>query len=238
MATSEPTIYVRRLDPNPGEDVIQTVTDVMIKAFDGDHFTSMLVCDQLELVPDCHRAQIRAGLLAGEVWVAGFTPDDILGAAVWFGPGQELLGGPNRKDQMELGWKTFQAKLSEDGKRVWWRMFLGEYCTLATNSLSRKHQRPDSWKFDSWHLQLLGVIPEHQRKGLGRALIEEIKKKADEQHLGMSVETETEKSLRFYKGVGFVEQGNTIITGYTDGSQPAKTSPMYCLSIDPDAKLA
>ncbi|THH08338.1 hypothetical protein EW146_g9025 [Bondarzewia mesenterica] len=203
-------IHLCRLDPSQvSEDVIQRIIQVMGQAFAGDLFTEMLVCDQVELFADCHGAQLRACLLAGEVWVAGFAPDKIQAATLWFGPGQDLLGGPNREEQKKLGWDEFQAKFPEDRMRQ---------CSLANT-------------FKSWHLQLLGVATEHQRKGLGRALIDAVREKARAQNLGMSVETETSNSLQFYKSVGFVVQGQTVISGYQSIEENTpKTSPMYCLS--------
>jgi len=190
---SKQKIYVRRLDPSSGDVIVERTTEVMVEAFKGDLFTEMLVCGQLDLYHDCQSAQIRAGLFAGEVWVAGFTPEEILATAVWFGPGQELLGGLNWEAQMELGWKEFQGKLDSDGKRDWWMSFLGQYCKMTTQALFTFGSK--SWKFDSWHLQLIGVDPKHRNKGLGRALIEIIQSKAKEQNLGLSVETETPESV-------------------------------------------
>jgi len=44
------------------------------------------------LLNPLQRAHITAGAIGGEVWVAGFGPDDISAVAVWFGPGEDFLG--------------------------------------------------------------------------------------------------------------------------------------------------
>lgn len=46
---------------------------------------------QAPLVRDLHAAQIRAGLIGGLVYVAEVEGRGVAGAAVWFGPGQDLL---------------------------------------------------------------------------------------------------------------------------------------------------
>jgi hypothetical protein len=73
-----------------------------------DQFTSFILGGDLSLTADVHRAQIKAGLVGGEVkhvslssastkshtckvYVAGFGPEDIQSVAVWFAPGRELL---------------------------------------------------------------------------------------------------------------------------------------------------
>ena len=74
-----------------------------------DEFNRILVGGDISILPLLMRAQIKAGLIGGEVpsatssralhnvdppsqvYVAGFSLEDISSAAVWFGPGQELL---------------------------------------------------------------------------------------------------------------------------------------------------
>lgn len=43
--------------------------------------------------PDLHRYQVMCGIVAGRVYVAESETGEALGAAIWFGPGQELLRG-------------------------------------------------------------------------------------------------------------------------------------------------
>ena len=85
-----------------------------------DTFNHVLIGGNTSLLPLLMRAQIKAGLIGGEVqsllvhayrwltilcalqvYVAGFGPDDISSAAVWFGPGQELL------DRRVVNFSTF-----------------------------------------------------------------------------------------------------------------------------------
>ena len=54
-----------------------------------------------------------------------------------------------------------------------------------------------------WYLWALGVRPEHQRQGLGAALLEPMLKRATGEALPCYLETETEANVRFYRNQGF-----------------------------------
>ena len=68
----------------------------------------MLCCDQTVLRKDMFAMHVRAALVGGEVWIAGcpefensaemrlesyLEAGDVYAAVLWFGPGQELMGG-------------------------------------------------------------------------------------------------------------------------------------------------
>jgi len=106
---------------------------------------------------------------------------------------------------------------------------LERYESFTTASLSAA--LGDIGKLDNWHLQVLGVVPQHQRKGLGTALIRPIALKAREKGLSLIVETETEDAVVFYVTVGFLGYGKTVIEGYSDGERPPRVSPMWCLAL-------
>lgn len=44
-------------------------------------------------MPHLHRYQVKCGIVAGRVYVAESASGEVCGAAVWFGPGEELHGG-------------------------------------------------------------------------------------------------------------------------------------------------
>lgn len=54
-----------------------------------------------------------------------------------------------------------------------------------------------------WYLWALGVRPEHQRQGLGAALLEPVLERAAEEATPCYLETETETNVRFYRKQGF-----------------------------------
>jgi GNAT superfamily N-acetyltransferase len=55
-----------------------------------------------------------------------------------------------------------------------------------------------------WLLAILGVDPDHQRQGLGRAVVEAGLAAVDREHLPAYVETQDPANLAFYESLGFV----------------------------------
>ena len=51
--------------------------------------------------------------------------------------------------------------------------FLPKYEAQTTSALG------EGAKFAAWHLQLIGVLPEHQKKGIGGALIKSVESKVE-----------------------------------------------------------
>ncbi|TDL30001.1 hypothetical protein BD410DRAFT_710196 [Rickenella mellea] len=177
------------------------------------------------LVPDVHRAQIKAGLIGGRVYVAEIDQVGIVGAAVWFGPGEELLSSP---DQAAAGFNQFMGDLGSRDPEMpaWWMTsFLPNYGKFTSEALG-----DPKYKHNGWHLQLLGVEPKYQRHGVGTALIKYVKDiDATSESKHLSVETETEGARQFYKQVGFIERGETTVESE---KKLGGSCPMWCLSYD------
>lgn len=53
------------------------------------------------------------------------------------------------------------------------------------------------------YLFVLGVEPEHQGKGIGRALLDALAARASEAQLPCYLETDTEENVRFYQSAGY-----------------------------------
>lgn len=55
------------------------------------HIASSFLAGENRYSHDLGRWQIECGIVAGRVYVAETTTGEIVGAAVWFGPGEEVL---------------------------------------------------------------------------------------------------------------------------------------------------
>ena len=64
-----------------------------------------------------------------------------------------------------------------------------------------------------YYLEFVGVHPQHQGKGLGRALIEPVVELADREGVGMYLENSKEKNLAFYGRHGFQVRAHTHLPG-------------------------
>ncbi|KAL1707415.1 hypothetical protein EV121DRAFT_278130 [Schizophyllum commune] len=193
-------VFVRQLK-NATDEEIERVVAVNVAAFADDEFNRILVGGDISILPLLMRAQIKAGLIGGEVYVAGFSHQDISSAAVWFGPGQEMLSSP---EQGNAGFNEFMGAIGDD-TRNWW-----------TN------------KKANWHLQLLATEPRSQRKGLASALVKRVDQLAREEGKALTVETETEGALAFYKANGFTLKAEKAVP--TDAIEDVERPiPIYVL---------
>jgi len=84
----------------------------------------------------------------------------------------------------------------------WWDDFSPEYNDFLAMSLGKGAIRR------SWTLQCLGVAPEHQHKGVAKALISRVREKADAAGCAMCLEAEQPHNVGIYERLGFQIKGN------------------------------
>ncbi|KAJ7272679.1 acyl-CoA N-acyltransferase [Mycena haematopus] len=199
-------IVVRRL-VNPSEDEIEQAAAVLNRAFlnPPDPFFHSLTGGNRKLDICIHRAHVRAGVIDGEVWVAGYEPTDICAVAVWFGPGTDILA--TEEQRVTAGWDQFQSNLTPELKK--WRLeyFLPRYHEWIASCIG------EDTSMKSWHLDLLGTDPAHQRKGLSSALIRAVETKAVEDGIRIVLETTNDPNVAYYRKLGFVVRGTVTIVG-------------------------
>ncbi|KAJ7614658.1 hypothetical protein DFH06DRAFT_129469 [Mycena polygramma] len=208
-------VVVRRLI-NPTEDEIEEAAAILNSAFLSlapEPFGPSLTGGNPDLDILFNRAGVRAGLVGGEVWVAGFGPTDICAVAVWFGPGTDYLA---TEEQRAAGWDELRAKFTPELKQ-WWSDYLVNYNAWNVTCLG------EGTKLNSWQLQLLGTSPKHHKKGLAGALIRAIELKAD--GAKMCLETTNESNVAFYKKLGFEVRGPPLTVVGSGG-----TTTLTCLS--------
>ncbi|KAH8106608.1 hypothetical protein DFH11DRAFT_1732688 [Phellopilus nigrolimitatus] len=208
------------------EKDVEAATTVLTDAFKDDTFTNFLINGHKSLLADLQRAQVKAALIGGEVYVAETEADGIIGVAVWFGPGTELLGS---EGQAEAGFNQFMADLGskDPDMPAWW---MGYFMPTYDVFMSERLGDP-KYKYTGWHLQLFGVLLHYRRRGVGTALIrrteEEGRKNPGTKSKHLTVKTETEGACAFYKSVGFVEKGETVIESEKKLND---TVPMWCFA--------
>ncbi|KAK7464747.1 hypothetical protein VKT23_005954 [Stygiomarasmius scandens] len=209
---------LRQLSSSAATDAeIDAVVKCLDAAFAEDHFT--LVCiggkptsngqveADLDLMYDWNKAPVIAALLAGEVHVAETFDHGISGAAVWFGPGQDLFGS---EDQRDTALVPLLDKLSLELSQWLETDFLPRYKNFTDNAFG------SNTKTNSWHLQCIGTIPEERGKGIATALIDVIRAKKGD--VKMVLETETAENLKFYNKNGFEVKGEASFRGLHEGA--------------------
>ncbi|MGQ0732176.1 MAG: GNAT family N-acetyltransferase [Acidobacteriota bacterium] len=162
--------------------------DALARAFLADPLMAHAMPDQAVRVartPTFFAAHLRYGLLFGEVWTTAEVP---VGAAIWLPPG---------------GWEVTPERAEASGLDL--GALLGEEAAarfLQVMGVVEPFHRSDV-PADHWYLMILGVAPEAQRRGLGRALVEPVMSRADAAGQSCYVETEQPANVPFYTHLGF-----------------------------------
>jgi GNAT superfamily N-acetyltransferase len=111
----------------------------------------------------------------------------IVGVAGWVPPG----GYPYPiRDQLFQGLGTLRALAPRPLALVQGARYLA--------AVERSHP-----KEPTWYLQLLACDPEHQRSGVGAALLDGTLARCDDEGLGAYLETQKEDNLVYYRRFGF-----------------------------------
>ncbi|KAJ7459399.1 hypothetical protein B0H11DRAFT_2242481 [Mycena galericulata] len=198
---SVPPFHVRKVEQRTAGQVLETpelagFVDVLSKAFSTDAFAAIITTGHPPnspvvnpLVRSTCQSTAISGLLDGEVYVAE-TPDaapKIIGCAVWFKPGHGLY---EMEDQKKLSLEPLLAKLSPEVQH-WWDDFLPQYLKSISSALG------EGAEVKYWRLQTLGVTPEYQRQGIGKLLVNMIKKSP------ICVDCSAETNVDVYERLGF-----------------------------------
>ncbi|EGO00015.1 hypothetical protein SERLA73DRAFT_72773 [Serpula lacrymans var. lacrymans S7.3] len=159
------------------EDV-EPVISVLNEAFSQDKFSNLISYHDNEVLGQIQRSQVVAASIAGDIYAAEDINKTVVGAAVWFEPGRTLFDSDDQRASALLPMMTkFSPQLQK-----WWKeeaspshhLLFPAYKQLASLS-------GESAMLDSWHLQSIGVIPEHQGKSIAKALIQEVQAKVSHQ---------------------------------------------------------
>ncbi|KAI0326405.1 hypothetical protein GY45DRAFT_1373960 [Cubamyces sp. BRFM 1775] len=193
------SVSVREVS-NVSDADLDKYTKLLAEAFHYQFFGGALGNDR-SLQEPMIRAHIAAALVPGEgeVHVAELPDVGVVGVAVWFGPGQKFLV---TDAQRNAGWNQLMERLP-DQYRDWWSKFLADYDTLVEKSLGGAEV-----KLGGYHLQLIGVAPEHQRKGVATALIKHAEAKAHTKRVPTLLETVGPTNVAIYKALKFEVAGS------------------------------
>ncbi|MFN2269270.1 MAG: GNAT family N-acetyltransferase [Anaerolineae bacterium] len=118
-----------------------------------------------------------------------FVTDDCVGGALWV-----------PSDKAEVGLAQQLSLLPDMIRTVRLRGVKRFMSVLDAMNKAHPHER-------HYHLQLLGVDPAHQRKGLGSALMQPMLARCDREACGAYLENTREENIAFYERFGFAVIG-------------------------------
>ncbi|KIK52783.1 hypothetical protein GYMLUDRAFT_49744 [Collybiopsis luxurians FD-317 M1] len=207
----------RQLSASASEQEIESVVKCLELAFESDQFTLTCIGAHIgadgrfefdrEILQQFHRSLVVAGLLGGEVYLAESPMKEVLGAAIWFGPGRELF---DSEDQHDAALVPLFQKFSPELSKWWNENFLPKYKEFTDTSFG------EGSKIQSWHLQWIGTAPDHRKKGVATSLVNIVKDKRGDNK--MCLETENPINLHWYEQVGFQIYGKTEFVGLHHGT--------------------
>jgi GNAT superfamily N-acetyltransferase len=170
-----------------GEADIDAAGHTLARAFHGDPLEVHVFPDAEERArrsPAQFSALVREGHLFGEVFAtAGLT-----GVSVWMPPGRVTTAEQAAKSGLH------------DLPRLMGHDAFIRFGTVL-DYLSDTHNRGLPAKY--WYLIAVGVHPDEQRRGRGRALLEPIMARADAERMPICLETAQPKVKAFYEKLGF-----------------------------------
>ena len=112
-----------------------------------------------------------------------FTTRELEGASLWIPPSRAISNWRSAKQNLRILWALGNGVL----RSIWW--------WLAIES-----KQP---RYPHWELFLIGVVPESQGKGLGRALLQPMLDRCDGEQVPIYLDTGNRKTVAFYQRYGF-----------------------------------
>lgn len=174
-------VSVRRIAPPDFPAVLRT----LVRAFDDDPWFNFVAAQDAQR-PQRIGAWLRRGLIRRSFpYGETYTTDDYSGAALWIPPHETR----NRLlDEIELRCSLF--------KIAGWR---------RVAEVRQAMRLIDAGHLDepSMELRVIGVVPETQGRGIGRALIAPMLDRCDQQDLPITLLCTKERNVSFYARFGF-----------------------------------
>jgi GNAT superfamily N-acetyltransferase len=167
----------------PGPADLDRLSGTLAQAFHDDPVLRWVIPDSTHRrarLPALFAAEAEAYLRLGETFVAG----DGAGAALWAPAGTQAV----TEDQLEAYGARIAAILREDADRA-----------VQVQTLMEQHHP----SHPCYHLQWLGVVPEHQRRGLGSRLLTPVLEQCDATGTPAYLEATSRRNAGLYARHGF-----------------------------------
>jgi GNAT superfamily N-acetyltransferase len=172
-----------------GDDRVDAAARVLARAFHDDPLQTYVFPDDAERAersPAHFAALLRYGLRFGQVLT---TEGEPLGAAVWLPPD----GWDVTPERAAAGGLDRLPELLGEQAASRFERALGAIAPFHHQDVPAEH----------WYTMVVGVAPEGQARGLGRALLAPVMRQADAAGLPCYLETSQAANVPFYERLGF-----------------------------------
>ncbi|KAF9055667.1 hypothetical protein BJ165DRAFT_1521662 [Panaeolus papilionaceus] len=207
---------VQRVE-NPSEELISNAVDLFYSVMHQDKAALSLCGGDISLFKLQLTAMVKAIALDGEIYTATDEDGKLLGYTAWMPPGQEMF---STEQQRALGLNEFLSRISPAGMDYFKNTYLARFPAFVNQHLG------PTGKIDSWWLHNAAVVPEHQRKGIARALVNLVKEKAKAKGEVLATSTTTDSNVPVYVGLGFHHHGTLPMPS------PWGDWPLHVFSLD------
>ncbi|KAL0961078.1 hypothetical protein HGRIS_006061 [Hohenbuehelia grisea] len=185
---------------DPSDQQIEQIVDVCIRAYSGDNVIRSMTGDRPELWPPLFRAWLKAGRLAGAIYVVESEPGRIASAGLWFGPGKALLAS---EEQRALGWNEFWEALTPE-THEWWA-----YLNKTTAGMADEKRTKEI--MDGWFANMIATDPAFQRRGYASSIVRAVCERGVKEGTLVALGTQKKDNVAYYRSLGFEVFGQTDV---------------------------
>ncbi|TBU25704.1 hypothetical protein BD311DRAFT_763972 [Dichomitus squalens] len=204
---------VRRL-VDPSDEDVEAIVQILLDAFKDDVGMASISGNSARTHADVHRRTIRACIAHGEVYV-GLVNERIQGVIASIAPGEDW-----HFYQQEDFLRSLSPYLSE-----WYSYhYIPTYEELYRSAF-RSGERA---RRDAWHIKVLAVHPDAQRRGLGRLLLGSVSKQADASGKRIVTDVKSPYHVQWFRKSGFSHRG---VKNFT--SKDSTGFPLWCMAREP-----
>ncbi|KAI0648333.1 acyl-CoA N-acyltransferase [Trametes meyenii] len=209
-----PDIKIQRV-VSPPDTLVEAAVALMVAAMADDAGMHAMCGGDDTIAHHLSRAWINEGIKWGEFWTAEEN-DQLVGFMSWMPPGVEQT---IQKDERARVNRHFHEALSEEGRTYLASTLVQEFPKLLAESLG------PTGKQDGWWLRIAMVRKGWQGKGIGRKLLEPVRRKASERGESIACSTTTALNVEIYRKLGFELRGSrTMCSRWGEW-------PLYVLSL-------
>ncbi|KAF9480764.1 hypothetical protein BDN70DRAFT_594765 [Pholiota conissans] len=189
-------VTIRRIQ-NITPKETNVIADMLVRAFVNNPATPAMTGGNRELEGPLFKAMLRAGGLAGHLYVLENELREVLSIALWFGPGTVMF---DTEEQRSLGFNDFMARL-DDKTRNWWMTTYPQSVGEFLKTWLPKPQR------DCWWLNTIGTDPKHQKNGYATQLLNYARKNVSSSNV-LAFCSASKETAEYYSQVGFPVQAH------------------------------
>ncbi|KAF8172142.1 hypothetical protein BJ912DRAFT_994365 [Pholiota molesta] len=202
-------VVIRRIQNLTAKET-DNIVDLWVRAYVDEPAISAMTGGNRNLEDLLFRSIVRAGGLAGHLYVVENVAGQILSVAMWYAPGSIMFG---TEEERNAGLNEFMTKLDKQTLDWWTNTYPKHMDEFGKTWLTTPYE-------DCWWLNMLGTDPIHQRKGYATRLLNAAVENIDSPNLLAFCSTNKENA-EYYTKAGFP------VRAFTELPTPESSFPVF-----------